>query len=286
MTLSKFLILSSFLVLPGAVQAELYLVDQVECVVCGPAANKPFTDTEVTWKRTLENQFVPLQKQIQAEIVAQQVATEKMPIDPEAIEKYVTTIKKQNHINDAQMEQMFEETGRTMQEGIAMLGAQYTSEFFNHYKFKSQLVPTDDEINEYFNEYPEFVDGFYEIKIARVGYDANNHDEIKKQVEEFIQNDAVDHATIFWGNPVKISAEDLAAEQKFVTEMQPGQIEVKETETCFELVKLISMEPTRLKTLDECRGAIIEILNRKKMESMVQAYNEATKDAVDIIQFN
>lgn len=278
--------------LPGLIQAEevstspLILIDEIDCVICGPAYNKPLTDTDLTWKRIpFENdtKFIPLQKQIQTDIIMQQVASEKMPLDPSAIEKQIETIKKQLKINDAQLEEYFEQVGRTMAEGLEWVASQYTSEFFTHYKFKSQLVPTDDEIIAYYEDNPDFFDGWYEIKIARIPYEQDERDDIKNRIAKAIEDNTDADGLIFWGPSIKVGVDNLSEEQKFIVDMKPTDIRVHESPSMFELVKLIAHEPTRVKSLEECRSMIIDVLNRKKLESMLQAYNESVHDFVDII---
>ncbi|OGB86549.1 hypothetical protein A3J41_02320 [candidate division TM6 bacterium RIFCSPHIGHO2_12_FULL_38_8] len=281
----KNLVIIFCLVLPGIVQAELFLIDKIECVVCGSAYNKPFVDTDISWKRTLENQFVSLQKQMQADIVMQQILTEKMPLDPDGAPKYIEGLKKQLKINDAELETLFSEVGRTMAEGLDMLTTFYGTEFFTHYKFKSQLVPTDDEISAYFEENPEFVDGSYEIAIARIPFEAGEESKIKDAIEAALVAKTDGDGLIVWGNPIKVAADDLSSDQQFITEMKPEGVRIQGTDGMFELVKLIAYEPTRIKTLAERQNAIIDSLNRKKLESMLQTYNNSVSEFVDVITF-
>lgn len=290
MKLTK-IILLVLIVLPEVVRAELFLMDEIQCVVCGPERNTAFTNSDKTWKQRLgnqasENAFIPLQEQIQSEIVQQQVITEKMPLDPDAVGKYVENLKKQLKMNDADLEMFFAGVGRTMLEGIELLTLQYTSEFFMHYKFKSQLIPTDDEIEEYFNEYPEFIEGYYKIQIARVPFEHAEKTVIEKQINAYVQDGTMINGLISWGNVITINADDLSDDQEFVTEMEPNQIHVQAFANMFELVKLVAYEPTKLKSLSERKAFIIEMLNRKKMEKMLQAYNETIKDFIDIISFS
>ena len=287
MKLIQILNLIFLIVLPGIVQAELFLIDQIECVVCGSAYNKPFVDTDITWKRTLDNQFVPMQKQIQADIVMQQIASEKMPIDPDGAPKYIEGLKKQLKINDAELETLFSEVGRTMAEGLEMLNIFYNTEFFTHYKFKSQLVPTDDEILNYFNDNPEFIDGSYEISIARVPYENDaDRDVVKNKIEAALNGKNDGDGLIVWGNAIKVAEEDLQADQKFIIKMKPEGVFIQETDGMFELVKLIAHEPTRIKTLEERKNSIIDALNRKKLEIMLAKYNQSVSEFVDVITFD
>ena len=165
---------------------SIILLDQIECVVCGPERNTPFPESLASWKKDLNGNHTDLQKQIQQEIVSQQVISEKMPMDPAAAQKYIEGLKTQNNLTDADLVAMFAEVGRTTEEGLALLHDQYVQEFFTHYKFKSQLVATDDEINEYYNEYPEFIEGWVEVQVAHIPYDTSSEKSVKKQLEKFI----------------------------------------------------------------------------------------------------
>lgn len=281
------LVVSFLIVLPGMIRAELFLIDQIDCVVCGSAYNKPFVNTDVTWKHTLYNQFVPMQKQIQADIVMQQVLSEKMPVDPDGALKYIEGLKKQLKINDAEFETLFAEVGRTMVEGLEMLNVFYNTEFFTHYKFKSQLVPTEDEILNYFNDNPEFIDGSYEISIARVPYeDDQDREVVKNKIEKALVDKNDGDGLIEWGNVIKVAEEDLQDDQKFITQMKPEGVYIQEADGMFELVKLIAHEPTRIKTLEERKNLIIDALNRKKLESMLAKYNQSISEFVDVIIFD
>lgn len=283
----KMALMSFLIVLPGMIRVELFLIDQIDCVVCGSAYNKPFVDSDVTWKRTLDNQFVPLQKQIQADIVMQQVFSEKMPVDPDGSLKYIEGLKKQLKINDAEFETLFAEVGRTMVEGLEMLNVFYNTEFFTHYKFKSQLVPTEDEILSYFNDNPEFIDGSYEISIARVPYeDDQDREVVKNKIEKALVDKNDGDGLIEWGNVIKVAEEDLQDDQKFITQMKPEGVYIQETDGMFELVKLIAYEPTRIKTLEERKNLIIDALNRKKLETMLAKYNQSISEFVDVIIFD
>ncbi len=283
----KMALMSFLIVLPGMIRVELFLIDQIDCVVCGSAYNKPFVDSDVTWKRTLDNQFVPLQKQIQADIVMQQVFSEKMPVDPDGSLKYIEGLKKQLKINDAEFETLFAEVGRTMVEGLEMLNVFYNTEFFTHYKFKSQLVPTEDEILSYFNDNPEFIDGSYEISIARVPYeDDQDREVVKNKIEKALVDKNDGDGLIEWGKVIKVAEEDLQDDQKFITQMKPEGVYIQETDGMFELVKLIAYEPTRIKTLEERKNLIIDALNRKKLETMLAKYNQSISEFVDVIIFD
>ncbi|HSW76156.1 MAG TPA: hypothetical protein VLG50_03885 [Candidatus Saccharimonadales bacterium] len=284
MKIIKLTLLSLSIVLPDIVQAELILLDRIDCVVCGPERNTAFVDTDSSWKRDLNGKFIELSKQIQQEIVNQQVISEKMPMDPSAAQKYIEGLKTQHNLTDADLVAMFAEVGRLAPEGLALLHDQYVQEFFAHYKFKSQLVATDDEINEYYNEFPEFIEGWVELQVAQIPYEASSREKVKKDLETFISTDKSQDLTPNWSDAIHIANDEIAKDVEFVLNMDVGKTLIHETDGKFELYKLTAKEPTKLKPLAECRSAIIERLNRKKLEKMLHNHNETVREFIDIIQ--
>lgn len=282
------LVITFAIVLPDTIQAELCFLDEINFVVCGPEKNEPFTNTDLTWKSKplqQEKEFMSASQQIQNEIVAQQVSSEKMPIEPDAIAKYIEGIKKQLHVNDAELAEIFGDSGRTMEEGIKWFSNQYVVEFFTHYKFKTQLVPTEDDILNYFNENPEFIDGFYEIQIARVPYTSSNREDVKNDIEQFLLHQDQKSTQIFWEFPIKIDVDALHADQMFIKDMKPEEVRIVELQGLFELTKLVAYQPTMIKSLKDRESAIIETLNRKKLATMLKNYNDRVREEVDVIMF-
>ncbi len=282
------LVITFVIVLPEKIQAELYFLDEINFVVCGPEKNEPFTNTDLTWKSKplqQDKEFVTPSVQIQNEIVVQQVASEKMPIEPDAIAKYIEGIKKQLHVNDAELAEIFGDSGRTMEEGIKWFANQYVVEFFTHYKFKTQLIPTQDDILEYYNQNPEFIDGFYEVQTARVPYTSSNREDVKNEIEQFLLNQDQKSIRIFWEFPIKIDADALNIDQEFIKDMKSEEVRIVELQGLFELTKLVAYQPTMIKTLKDRESTIIEILNRKKLASMLKAYNDRVREEVDVIMF-
>lgn len=264
----------------------LVLLDQIECVVCGPESNTPIVDTYLTWKRDLNGKFESMQKQIQNEIVRQQVVSEKMPLDESASDKYINGMKTQNNLSEADLVEMFSDVGRTALEGKQFLADQYLQEFFMHYKFKSNLVATDNEIEDYFNENPEFVDGWFDLQVAEVSYSNSSRNEVKALIENYIAHPDTSEFQPDWSAPVHILEDEVSSDKAFIVDLEVGKIVAKEIDGMFELYKLAAKEETKIRSLSERRAAIIEKINRVKLASMLEEYNKSVGEFIDIIPLN
>lgn len=283
-------IVKMFVILPGVIQAEYFLLDKIDSIVCGPEQNTPIVVTDTTWKRDLTNKFIPLQKLIEKEIVNQQIIVEKVPIEPDAADKYIKSIQKQNNFSEADMSHWFNETGRTFQEGLDLLKSQYNNEYFLHHKFKSQLAPTEDEIVAYYNDNPEFIDATIKLRATRVAYDGDNKENkaaLRKDLEDMVQKEVdKQDSGIEWSEPTVVLQDDLPEDKLFLRDMKPGQIKLIDDEKdVFELYQLLEYNPAALVPLEDRRTIIIESLNRKALEKMFSDYNKAVQEYIDVIKF-
>lgn len=269
------------------VRAELFLVDRIDCVVCGPERNTPIVDTEITHKSDLNGQKLPVQQLIQQEIIGQQIISEKLPLDSTAADKYVESLKKQNNFTDSDLAELFEGIGRTFAEGLALLNDQYQHEMFVHHKFKSQVVATDDAIKEYHEAHPAYIDGWCNIQLAYTDFNDSNKEEIKKQISALIESDKTEQgSSIEWSSPVHVFLKDIANDKMFIFDMEPNQIEIRENGNTFELYKLIDKQDSVLKTIEECRSSIVDKLNRNQLEKILEEYNKEVHKFIDIIKLN
>lgn len=286
MKLIHFLLVAFLTVLPDEIQAELFLIDKVECVVCGPERNTPIVDTDVTLKRNLDGQVVPLQQQIQQDIVSQQIIADKMPIDPAAAEKYVETMKKQNNLTDSDLAELFEQVGRTFTEGLGLLNDQYYHEMFMHHKFKSQVIATDEDVQEYYEQHPQYVDGWCELQVAYIDYNEESRDNVKNSVDKIAQGEKVEGVDIEWSSPMKVQLGDLASDKKFIFDMEKSEVKAHEASGSYELYKLVDKKEPELKSLSDRRASIVDKLNRQQLEKMLENYNQEVRKFVDIINLN
>ncbi len=279
------ILLLANITLPGILQAELLLIDKIECVVCGPERNVPLVNTDEA-KLDLNGQPVPLQQQIQNEIIAQQIVADKIPIDPEAAKKYVDMLKKQNSLTDQDLTAMFEQAGRTYQEGIELLGQQYMNELFLQHTFKSQQLALEEDIVKYFEQHPEYLPGHCQLQVAYADFNAQTKEALKKELDDLVAGKQDKVTGIEWSYPLNIDLSDIAQDKKALCDMKSGQIMLCENNGSFELYKLLEKQEPRLKTLDERRSAISESLGKQKMESLLSKYNQQVREHVGIINLS
>lgn len=265
------------------IRAELYLLDKIECVVCGPEKNTPLTNTDESYKRDMNGQLIPMHQLIQNDVVSQQIIADKIPVDPTAADKYIESLKKQNNLTDSDLADMFEGIGRTYAEGVALLNEQYFHEMFMHYKFKSQQIATDEDVQKFYDEHPMYSDGQVEIQLAYVDFDDENKEKLQAEVHKIIKGETSESLKVQWSSPLVVSLKDIADDKRFIFDMNPGEMVSYEGPGTFELYKLLDKKEPKMKTLEELRSTIVEKLTRKKLETMLEDYNQEVRKFIDII---
>lgn len=271
-----------FLTLPGIIQAEFVLLDQGVVVVSGPVANTMITHSDVFNKLNLDGTKIPLQHQIKLEVIRQQVAADKMPIDDSAADKYLASIQKMNNLSLDDLEVLAGECFRTFAELKQLLSLQYTYDFFLYHKFRAHLVPSDQDVEDYCNEHPEVQAAYCSIQVAFVDFTAGNKQAVYAKLQGIIEGLTSD-SSVQWSDPIKVNVADIAEDKKFIQDMKVGQIHLLEDKKSFELYKLVESQEERTTPISERKASVVEILNRKMYEDLLAKYEEHMMDDVAII---
>ena len=271
-----------FLALPVLLQAEFMLLDQGVVVVSGPVANTMITHTDVFNKLNMDGTKIPLSHQIKMEVIRQQVAAEKMPVDETAADKYLASIQKVNNLTLDDLEALAGECFRTFFELKQLLGLQYTYDFFLYHKFKAHLVPSDQDVEDYCKENPEVQPGHCAIQVAFVDFTQDNKQQVSQRLQAVVAG-AVSDSSIEWSDPIKVNIVDIADDKLFIKDMNIGQIHLLEDKKSFELYKLVDKQDERITPVSERKASVVEHLNRKMYEEQLTKYEEHMMDDVAII---
>lgn len=272
-----------FLTLSASSQAEFQLFDQGHTVISGPVGDVMITYCDVYEKRNLDGRLIPLKDQIALIIIAQEVQLEKMPVDDSATEKYIANIKKDHNLTDDDLEDLAVQCGRTLAEVKQLLSSQYMRDFFLYHKFRSHLVPTDQQVEEYCKEHPEIESGYCSIQVAFVDYTPDHKDEVLQIINDVMSGTVKDSSIVSWSDPIKVDMDNIADDKLFIKDLQVGQISVIDDKSVFELYKLVEKREERLVPVEARKAMVIDILNREMYEDLLTNYEQHMYDNVAII---
>lgn len=272
----------SLLTLFATTQAEFTLFDQGVVVISGPVANTMVTHSDVFEKTDLYGVKMLLKKLIEYEVIRQEVMDTKMPYDESATEKYIANIQKVNNLSLSDLEDLAAQSGRTLYELKQLLTSQYLYDFFLYHKFRTHLVPTDQDVQDYFDNNPDVQPGHCVIQVAFVDFDDNNKNQVSAKIDGILAGKISDES-ISWSDPIKVNMADIAEEKLFIKNMEEGQVHKLQDKSSFELYKLASKKDEYTVPLTERKASIIETLNRQMYEDLLAKYQEHMLDNVAII---
>jgi len=266
------------------IEAPAILIDQIETLVCGAQENTPITFTEAQgWKRSLNGEMIPFEQQVRMKIVAQQSKEDHMQIDEDYALRYLDSIKTTNNLTDEDLNNLFAEVGLLYEEGVAQLLEQYIYDMFLYHKFKSRVLVTDDQVQEFYKNNPDIIPAVLEIKIATVPYDQDTKDAINKKLDTFLGGDQ-SSIDLSWSDVIELVEGDLSADKKFITSMKTGEMYVFDNQGEFDIYWLIRKTPARTKDLNERRSEIVDLLTKQGFEILLKEYNDQNQNKVRVVQ--
>jgi hypothetical protein len=215
------------------------------------------------------------------EVVRQEVVASKMPIDESVSEKYLDNVRKINNLTLQDLEDLALQCYRTLPEIKHLLNLQHMYDYFLYHKFRSHLVPTDQEVEEYHQKNPEIQPGFCVVEIAFVNFDGNKK-EVKEKIDNIIAG-IISDDILSWSDPISLPINDIAADKLFITKMTVDEIVCKEGKNVFELYRLVEKNEDYTIPLAHRKAFIVDILNRKQYEEMFRSYEEHMLDNIGIV---
>src|SRR3990167_5507668 len=189
-----------FLTLSTLLRAEFVILDQGYTVISGPIADTMITYSDIFEKAGLDGKLIPLDMQINMEIIRQEAIVDKMPLDDTAADKYIANIQKVHNLSNEDLDNLAAECNRTLPEVKQLLSAQHTYEFVLWHKYKSHLVPTDQQVEDYCKEHPEIEAGYCVIQVAFVDYTQENEQEVRDKIDEIISGKIEESSIMSWSD--------------------------------------------------------------------------------------
>ena len=272
-----------FLTLSASLQAEFMILDQGHTVISGPVADTMITYCDIFEKTSLEGKLIPLEQQVNMEIIRQEVIVDKMPLDDTAADKYIANIQKVHNLSTEDLEDLANQCNRTLPEVKQLLGSQYTYDFFLYHKFRAHLVPTDQAVEEYCKEHPEIEAGYCSIQVAFAEYTPDSKKEVRSIIDDVISGKVKDSSIISWSDPIKVDMDNIADDKLFIKDMTVGEISVIDEKLVFELYKLVEKSEEKAVSVEARKAFVIDILNRQMYEDLLTDYEQHMRDHVAII---
>jgi len=196
----------------------------------------------------------------------------KINLTDDDVNKY---LKRANLTDKKQLKKLTEQWGyESLEEFYENFKKIYRANSALNYEMSSQLVVTEEEIQEDYKNNPVYKEGYFTIETTFVLLDSTKtKDELRQELEDFV-NGKRDLDYIIWDMPITVKKTEIPKANNFLENMPPQSIYIKELNDGFDLFKLIDKKDDYLVPLEENKKERIDKLQTKKQEEVYKKVNE------------
>jgi parvulin-like peptidyl-prolyl isomerase len=278
-----FLSLALFLIPTTNVANELYILDSIKIKIFTSEGESIVTATDL-FKPSLAGQPRTPESMIFEQLVYNDAKKHKINPSDEAIEKRFAMIRKENNLTMEQFQGLFTQAGYTMAEGYEQFKIMDAINTMLDFEIRSNMlfIPPN-KIQEYYDQNPIMTTQRYELQTAYIPYTADINTQ-RTTLESHLNNG--NYNFFSWSEPFWIEISELAQDKSFIFDMTPNEVYGPvEGATGFEFYRLTNKENPRLRTLDERRVEIMDILRRPRYEELLEEYKKRLLDEALVVYF-
>jgi SurA N-terminal domain. len=208
--------------------------------------------------------------------------------DDEAVDRYLSSIQRENNLTLDQLKQIFSEAGYSYEEGREQFKRLQTVNAVLDMKIRSNLIVPREAVQEYYDAHPEVQQASYYIQRGFVPFSSKTSKELQKQeILQFIQTGKGGKHIQWEKKPFWIDHDEVADDKSFIFTMQPDQIsDPVALENGFEIFRLKERKEQRVASLEERFKDIVDILRKPKFEELMSTYKKHLFDTTSILYFN
>jgi len=259
--------------------AASYPLDTIRAVIYTEEATVVITQSDVD-RLGLDGTARTLDELILAHLMYQDAVKFKMTPDEDTIDKHLKAMQRTHDLTLDQIKEMFGAAGYTYEEGRQELAMLNTINTVLDYKVRSRLLVPEKDIIAYYEANPIMEPASYQVERAAVW---RSPTESKQDFQKRIQESQCDFE---WSEPFWIMEADLAADKKFITTLQIGELsEPQEIKGGFELFRLKEARPEHLVPLADRSLEISNALRKPRYQQLMKEYEEQLMENASIVRF-
>lgn len=276
--MKKFFLLS-LICIPVYIYARV-MIDTIDAVVYTLEGTQIIVRSDVM-RPSLQGQQRPLEAIVFESLVYLDAEKHKVVPDDDAVDRYLASIMQENDMNQQQLEAVFMEGGRTLQEGREELKRMQTFNTMIDFKIRGNLLVPRKEVEAYYNEHPEVEPARFTLQRAIVPFDdslalSDQKAQIVTQLKKGILPEFSAEFTI--------EASDIAEDKQFILKLDVGQISLpRESQEGFELYRLIAKTEEHVRSLEDRYREISSLLMQPRYIEMMQEYRKQLYDNAAIV---
>ncbi len=204
----------------------------------------------------------------------------RIVLSDEIIDKYISSLKEQNHISDEQLRAMFKQVGYSYEEAREQLGMNQAIDAILNFKIKSRLAVSDKVMREFYDAHPEHEEASYRIKKAFIPDGLLSDDQIENFSVTYADRHGIEWSIGYW-----LADDEITDERRDVLQaMKPGAYSKPEQVTGgYEVIKLIDAKPRALKTFEDRYREIAQQLQEPQYYKMLDEFKKELLNKYELV---
>jgi hypothetical protein len=262
-------------------QVNRFEIDSGAFMVAGPTRRITICRSEIE-RPGVDGKENSVDALISYELAYQECQRMKVPIEG-AAQKHIQGLKKEHGLTDAQVDMIFQQAGRTLQEGMQELERVYAYNSLMDMKVASRIAVLKEDVEKYYNENPKYDDPEYQVQIAFIPSDpAMSTAEQKKSIIKQCKEGKA--ARLPWREPFWIRQRDISEERNFITTLKPGQVtDPLEVPGGFEVIRVTAIKEKSLIPLERRYKKIMIKLRKPQYEKLCQEFNSRLQENAHVV---
>ncbi len=265
---------------------KMVFVDGIKAVFRGSEGTDLILASELE-RPKLDGSKLSLEDAINDVAFGQEARKYRLWPSPEEVDKQLRMLGEQNHKTPKEFEDLMVTLGYTPAEGRNAFAQMNAVNSLISFKITGSLVVPESDVIAYYNDHPEEEPAAYQLEYYVVPFAKTQSKEDQlSYLETAVQKN--DPKKIFkWNMPFWINENEIAADKQFILDLEVGQIsEPHESMYGFEMFRLVSKRPGRLKTLEERYNDIANTLRKPKYGQLLSQFQKDLISNASIIYFD
>ena len=290
---NSFLVLAVDTVAPAKIvkpvfnpQKKMVFVDGIKAVFRSSEGTDLILASELE-RPKLDGSKLSLEDAINDVAFGQEARKYKLWPSPEEVDKQLRMLGEANHKTPKEFEDLMVTLGYTPAEGRNAFAQMNAVNSLIGFKITGSLVVPESDVMAYYNDHPEEESAAYQLEYYVVPFAKTQSKEDQlAYIETAVQKN--DPKKIFkWNPPFWINENEIAADKQFILDLEVGQIsEPHESMYGYEMFRLASKRPGRLKTLEERYNDIANTLRKPKYGQLLSEFQKGLISNASIIYFD
>ncbi len=263
----------------------MYELDRIEVVIFAPDG------VDIITKSDVERSSLSGTKRTVDEIVFEKVVhldAKKHKITPndDEVDSYLGMVQKENNVTLDELKAVFKEAGYTFDEVREQFKIMQSVNRMLDFKIRSNLIVPRKEIEAYYEQNPQWQEARYQLEYALVPFDVSKSEAQQiQEINDVLRSDKSE-TDIPWGKPFWVNKDDVADDKQFIFALNPGEVaQPQKTVDGFAVYRLKSKTDRILRTLEDRRMEITDLLRRPRYFQLLEDYKKSLFDAVSIVYF-